>query len=299
MLLKITKLLAFSVLFFVSSSVWAQDDWQKLLADETVSTPSTKVIATFKTTRIINSQSIETVKKRTLDFRVGHRFGTIGGTTGNSHNLYGFDASSDIRLAFEYGINDRLTVGFSRSKVRENLQGLLKYRLLEQTDNNKVPVSVTVYTDAAFTPEKDIDSSYVKWEHRLNYSTELCIARKFSPGISLQIMPTWIHRNYVRDYLDDNEIFALGAGGRIKFTKRVALIFDYYYVFNEYHTLANSPFYNPLGLGIEIETGGHVFSVMFTNSAGLIESEFIPNTLDSWETGGIRFSFNISRNFKL
>ena len=284
-------------IFFLSfsGSVVAQEDWQKLLDEG--SGESEKVIASFKTTRIINAQSIETVKRQTLDFRVGHRFGTLNAPGGVFHTWFGLDVSSDIRLGFEYGITDRLTVGFSRNKMHEHLQGLIKYRLLEQTLNNKMPFSVTVYGDANFTPERDTDSSYVKWEHRLSYITQVMIARKFSQGITLQLMPLWSHRNYIRDYLDENDLFALGIGGRIKFMKRAAFIFDYYQVLSKYRLDPATTYYPPLGLGVEIETGGHVFSIMFTNSAGINETDFIPHTTDNWLDGGVRFAFNISRVF--
>lgn len=303
------NILAVWVVFGLVYSIpsYAQnDDWKKVLDESASSEKGEPVLATFKTTRIINAQTIETVKARTLDFRVSHRFGAIGSNSGgDAHNLYGFDVSSDIRLAFEYGITDRLTVGFGRSKRMENLQGLIKYRLLQQTTDNKIPFAVTLYSDAAFSPEKDVDSNYVKWQHRLNYTTQLLIARKFSSGISFQLMPTWVHRNYVTYFDDENDLFSLGVGGRIKISKRSAIIFDYFHTFSkfrqnsgDYFYVANK-YYPPLGLGWEIETGGHVFSIMFTNSAGIIESDFISNTTDSWLDGGFRFSFNISRNFGL
>ena len=302
---KRTIFIAFLVMIF-SSPVFSQDeDWKKMM-EEAAPAVKEKVTATFKTTRIINAQSIETVKHRTLDFRVTHRFGAIGYLSGgDKHNLYGFDVSSDIRIGFEYGITDRLTLGFARCKRRENLQGLLKYRLLQQTKDNSMPVSVTVYSDLAFTPEKDIDSSYLKWEHRMNYTTQLIIARKFSSRLSVQLMPTYIHRNYVNLHDDENDLFSLGVGGRIKITKRSAVIFDYYHTFSKFRDNAEDFFYvkteyfAPLGLGWEIETGGHVFSILFTNCAGILESDYIPYTTDSWLKGGMRFSFNISRNFRL
>lgn len=286
----------------------AQDtDWQKMLNEG--ETPKKELVtATFKTTRIINAQTIETVKKRTLDFRVTHRFGAIGAASGgDKHTLYGFDVSSDIRIGFEYGITDRLTLGFARCKRKENLQGLVKFKLLQQTKDNKMPFSATVYSDMAFTPEKDIDSAYVKWEHRLTYTTQLILARKFSSHVSLQLMPTYVHRNYVSYFDDENDLISIGAGGRIKLTKRSAVIFDYYYTLSDFRKKANSSdffyvkqkYYAPLGLGWEVETGGHVFSIMLTNSSGIIEGDYIPNTTDNWLRGGFRFSFNISRNFRI
>lgn len=303
------KIYTLTLLCLIVVSAKAQDDIAKLLND--APPPNQKVAATFKTTRIINIQSNETVHKKSLDFRVGHRFGAVGkGSGGNKHNLFGFDNSTDIRIAFEYGISDALTVGLSRSKREENLEGLLKYRLLQQTTENKIPVSLTFFGSAAYTPKSDNTGIFTKAGEsnakirqqirRITYVSQLIIARKFSSGFSFELVPTYIHRNFVLNPVDDNGIFALGAAGRIKITKGMAIVADYTYNFSELRKINNdNNLYNALGAGIELETGGHVFSIMWTNAAGIIESEFIPNTTDSWTKGGFRFSFNISRNFSL
>ncbi len=305
--MKKTFTLVLSIL--IGSNAFAQDDISKLLNE--APPPKQKVEATFKTTRIINLQSNETVHKRTLDVRIGHRFGSMGKNSGgNSHNLYGFDVSSDIRIAFEYGITDDLTVGFSRSKREENLEGLLKYRLIQQTTDNKIPLSITLFGSMIYTPKSDPNGIYsVDGEEnakareqirRISYVSQIILARKFSSAFSFELVPTYIHRNFVLNPEDDNGIFALGAAGRVKITRGLAFIADYVYNFSALRKPDNDfGYYNPLGAGIEIETGGHVFSIMFTNSAGIIESEFIPFTTETWSKGGFRFSFNISRNFSL
>ena len=293
-------------LLFAYDRVNAQDDLSKLMEEQTRNTKSEPVIATFKTTRIINAQSIETVKNRTLDFRVAHRFGPIGTTGGGKHTLYGFDASSDIRLAFEYGINDRLTIGLGRCKRFETIQGLVKYRLLQQTSDGKMPLAVTLYADAGLMAEKDPDTRYDNYLHRFNYCTQALIARKYSSGLTFQLMPTWVHRNYVSFHDDENDLFSLGIGGRVKITKRSAIIFDYFQTLSTFrdksvtYSYSKPTYAPPIGLGWEVETGGHVFAIMFSNAAGLMESDFIPNTTT---TGNLledmRFSFSISRNFPL
>ena len=292
-----------------SSISFAQEDISKLLNELPASRQ--KVTATFKTTRIINVQSNETVHKRTLDFRVAHRFGAIGKNSGgSSHNLYGFDNSSDIRIAFEYGITDALTVGVSRSKYQENLEGLIKYRLIQQTTDNKIPVAITLFGNMAYTPKDDRTGVFKKAGEsnaarnqqlrRITYSAQAIIARKFSSRLSLELIPTIIHRNFILNPLDDNTIIALGGAGRIRITKSMAMVADYVYNFSGLRNVDNkNGFYNPLGAGVEFETGGHVFSLMFTNATGIIENEFIPNTTDTWTKGGFKFSFNISRNFSI
>lgn len=284
------------IILFVLLSIplvsFSQTDLDSFLVEDT---KPAKVIATFKATRIVNAHSIETVKKGVLDFRITHHFGDVGGTGGGVHTLYGFDNAADIRFGFEYGITDRLTAGFGRSKIAENLDFFLKYRLLQQTEDNSMPVSVTVFADMALTPQIN-DVAYSNFENRLSYVYEALIARKFSERLSLQLMPLLLHRNYIADPRDNNDVFSLGIGGRIKITKRFSLLGDYYYTFSNYLTKSNA-FYFPLGVGVEIETGGHVFQMFFTNNAGIIENTYIAGTRSSWTKGQFKLGFTISRDF--
>lgn len=299
----IKKLQTILFLFLLSANIsFAQDDLMKM-ADAGADKTNDKVLATFKTTKLINAQTNETVHKRTLDFRVGHRFGNVGKkSNGGVHTLYGLDASTDIRISFEYGITDKLTVGFSRSKRQENLEGLVKYRILEQTTNNKIPIAITAFANMTYTPVRDTLELLFggKAINRLSYTAQLILTRKFSNRVSIALLPTLVHRNYVVYATDNNDIFALGGGGRFKITKSTSLVLDYFYSFDEGRKINNdNGYYNALGAGVEIETGGHVFTIMFTNAAGIIENDFIPNTTDTWSKGGYKFSFNISRNFRL
>jgi hypothetical protein len=318
------KKLLFPAAFFIAAtctSLYAQDDLLALVADSTMPDPGkSPVYATFKTTKIINAQSIETVKKRTMDFRITHRFGNIGGESGGGgHTMWGFDQSDDIRFSFDFGITDKLQVGVGRSKWNELLDGSVKWRFLEQTVNNKIPLSVCVYSSigispqsrAAFYPSNVIipnlpdDPKKVFFAHRINYFSEIIIARKFGDRFSIELMPAYHHRNFVVENTNSangaketNDLIVFGIGGRIKITKRIAFIADYHYIMSDFRK--NNPgFENPLGVGVEIETGGHVFHLTFTNAAGILENNFIPSTTDKWKDGGIKFGFNISRVFNL
>ena len=289
------------VFIFFSTYIFAQDELLNNLLKEK-KTEHEKIIATFKSTKIIDAQTNETVHAHTLDFRVTHLFGNIGKETeGKSpvHTLYGFDASSDIRISFEYGITNRLTVGFSRSKVKENLEGLAKYRIFYQSTDNHIPVSLTFFVNTAYTPQRDYSQNYKNAAHRFTYVTQGIISRKFSKNISAEILPTYVHRNYIIIPEDENDIFSLGAGARVKVTRSMSIIADYFYNFSQYRINRKTSYFNPLGLGVEFETGGHVFSLMFTNASSIIENEFIPYTTDGWQQGGIKFSFIISRNFSI
>lgn len=283
---------ALSLLFVLSAK--AQEDLFSQLESATGTSEKEYVLATFKGDKIINVQTNETVKKKNLDVRVNHLFGNIGKESGGGfHNLYGFDQSQDIRIAFHYGITDRLMAGISRSKRNENFEGLLKFKLLQQTTNKKIPLSITLFGNTTYSAKS---SSLVEKDlHRLTYNAELIMTRKFSSKFSIALIPSFLHRNFV-DAEDENDIFSLGGGFRLKITQSTSIIADYYHSFRP--TITGTEYFDPMGIGVEIETGGHVFSIMFTNASGILENDYLVNTVDDWTKGGIKFSFVISRMFK-
>ena len=272
----------------------AQDDLLKALQAESP-VKQEKVIATFKGNKIINLETNETVKKGNLDFRISHLFGSIGTESGGGiHNLYGIDQSADIRLGFNYGITDKLMIGFSHVKRNENFEGLTKYRLIEQTSDNRMPFALTLYGNTTYS----IKSSEVvlKDVYRLTYCVQAIFAHKFSPNFSIALTPGLVHRNFV-EAGDENTTYSLSGGFRCKFTRSASVIADYSHTFGRDNV--TKEYYDVLGLGVEIETGGHVFSIMFTNASGLLENDYLVNTTDSWSKGGMKFSFIISRMFRL
>ena len=292
-------------------NVYAQEDLSKMFENDSSKTHE-PVIATYKSTRIIQGHSPETLKKRELDFRVAHHFGDLGGQFGGTKTFFGLDNSTDVRIAFEYGITDCLMVGVGRTKgsgaLTEMYEGLAKYRLLRQTTDDHMPVSVSLFGNIVGTAMK---SSIVKSDanhfdsrsDRMSYTGQVILTRKFSRNLSLSLSPTLVHRNRVV-YMDMNDLFALGAGGRYKFSKRLGLLVEYFYPFRsqeskDYFSAKGRKFYNPLAVGLEIETGGHVFHVNFTNSTAILENQFIPETTTTWQQGQFRWGFNISRRFSL
>jgi hypothetical protein len=316
----IKKLVFFHAIVFTSvfSGLKAQDDLLALIKDSTMpDAGKAKVFATFKTTRLINTQTTETVKKRTMDFRITHRFGNIGASSnGGGHTLYGLDIAQDIRFSFDFGITSKLQIGVGRSRVNELLDGSVKWKFLEQTVNNKIPVSVCLFGSVGFTPQKEsslypsnaIIENRGNIAHRVNYFSQLIIARKFGERFSMQILPAFHYRNFIvanvnasnGNAVETNGLLVIGTGGRIKITKRFAIIADYYYIVSKYRQNNTAvPFENPFAIGVEIETGGHVFHLTFTNASGIVENNFIPNTNDRWFKGGFKFGFDISRVFNL
>lgn len=289
--------------FFLTLSFFsfAQDDLLKELSGDLEESPS-KVINTFKGIKLINANTVETTGKKELEFRVTHRFGDMELDNAEGyHSFYGLDNASNIRLSLDYGITENLSVGFGRSKTLEHLDWNLKYRFFNQT-TNKMPVSVAYYVNMAVSAVRNPPRD--RFVNRFSYTHQLIIARKFNKAISLELLPTLVHRNFMNQQIlhptngstDENDLFSLGAGGRFKITKRMAFVVDYFYTFSEFRDSRNN-FYDALGIGVEIETGGHVFHINVTNSAGIIENDFIPNTTSAWDRGEYKLGFNISRVF--
>lgn len=290
-----------SFLFTISFSIlFAQDDPLAILNGLQDKPTHEAVTSTFKTTRVIMSQSVETVKKYNLDYRISHRFGDAGGVAGGIGTLYGFDNVTDARNALEYGVTDRFTVGIGRSSGGL-VDGLFKYRLMVQTTDNHIPVSITLFHSTTLNTKPKIigDAQYDSYYNRYSYLYQIIAAKKISRILSLEVLPSFVHRNYVSDPSDENDIFAVGLAGRIKITPRFALIADYYYVGSKIRDFNQNTYFMPLGLGIEIETGGHVFTINFTNAQKVVENIFLTETRSSWLDGQFRFGFTISRPFKL
>lgn len=250
--------------------------------------------ATFKSTRVINMHSVENAASGVMDFRISHRFGAIN--TG-ADNLFGLDIAS-MRLGFEYGITDRLMVGIGRSNVNKELDGFVKYKILRQSTGKKVmPISVSWFSSTVMRMSKWEDPERKNYfSSRLYYCHQLLIARKFNERLSLQVAPTLVHRNLVRDSTIKNDVYAAGFGGRFKLTNRTSFNAEYVYVPKGQ---LDAVYTNSLSIGFDIETGGHVFQLHFTNSRPMNEKGFITETTGQWEEGDIQFGFNVSRVFTI
>ncbi len=281
----------------------AQDDLLKML-DEEQSKEPTYTLATFKASRLINGQTIETISRKHLNFWISHRFGAVN--SGFIANFFGLDEAR-IRLGLEYGITDRWLVGAGRSSLDKTYDFYTKYKLLKQSD--RFPVTVTGLAGWAintmpsgFVMQSGSDMTFNSNVERYSFWGQALIARKINENFSLQLMPTLLHYNKVENSSISNSLYALGIGGRYKLTKRFALAGEYYYTFAdpkayEAKTGKVYPYHNALSIGVDIETGGHVFQLHFTNSRGMIENQFIGQNVGTWEKGDIFYGFNIARTF--
>ena len=245
--------------------------------------------ATFKTTRLINGQSIENLGAGILDVKISHRFNPINE---GAYTLYGLDNAS-MRMGVDYGINKWLMVGVGRSTFEKTYDFLAKAKLLRQsTGKVNMPFSLNYAGSMIWKTIKD--PSLTNYADRFSYSHQLIIARKFNDFFSLQLAPTFVHYNSVLHTSQPNDYYSLGVGGRLRLSRRVNLTSEYYYRFTKEEGYVNS-----FSVGFDIETGGHVFQFHFTNSTGMTDRTFIEETVNKWSDGGIRFGFNIARVFTI
>lgn len=281
-----------SILF---SQVKDTMDLMEMLDRETAKNPVTNyTTATFKTTRLINAHSIENVAGGVMDVKISHRFGELNG---GFYELFGLDNAS-IRIGADYGITDWLMIGLGRSSYEKQYDGFLKMKILRQSTGKKnMPISLSGFAGMYYNTLKWSEPNRENYEtSRINYAFQLLIARKFSEGFSLQLSPTLVHKNLVPTTKDKNDLLSVGIGARQKITKRMSINIEYYYQIPGYKP-ENSV--DPLSIGFDIETGGHVFQFIFTNSTGIAENQYINGTTGKWSKGDIHFGFNIARVFTL
>ena len=280
-------------LFILLSPLCAQDDLLGMLEELEEDKPSF-AYATFKSVRIVNGHSIEMPAANELQVVISHRFGRINE---GASELFGLD-QANIRIALEYGLTDWLELGVGRSNVRKTYDGFAKVRLLRQSSGSKnIPVSIRWVSGIMVNtlPWRDEERDNL-FSSRLDFSHQLLIARKFSNSFSLQLTPTLIHRNLVATMEEPNDVLALGIGLRQKLNPSLSLNIEYFHLLTEY-TADN--FEPSLSVGLDIETGGHVFQLFFSNAQAMSENLFVAETTGSWGDGDIHFGFNVNRVFNL
>ena len=267
-------------------SLSAQDDELMELLESDLAKDKGYVSATFKGTRLINGHSIETRTNGVLEFIISHRFGTLNS---GYKEFYGLDFAN-MRMGLEYGFTDDLNIGIGRSSFNKVLDAFLKYRFIRQ--NKTTPITATFFASIA---RETVEQEGLSGLDRNAYTAQILIARKFNSNISLQLMPTIIQRNLVPTNDDDNLLISVGIGGRYKLTQRLALVAEYY------PQLSNKSdvFEDSFAIGFDIETGGHVFQLHFTNAVQMNERGFIGETTDDFWGGDIHYGFNITRAFDL
>lgn len=289
---KKTLLLSLAIVF--SAFIYAQKDTTDLLKELQNDAPKQTSVATaaFKTTRIVSGQSIENLPAGVLDLRFNHRFGRLN--TGIK-NLFGLDEAF-VRIGLEYGITNRLMAGIGRSSIGKEFDGFLKYKLLRQSAGEKnIPVSISLLGSAVINTSEYEDIARNKtYNSRFYFTGQLLIARKFNESLTLQVTPSYTYAEVPTLISDPQSLFAIGIGGRHKISKRVSINAEYYY------QLPGSKFEgttDALSFGVDIETGGHVFQLLFSNSRLMNEKAYLHENTGDWGNGDIHFGFNLSRVF--
>lgn len=285
------------------SKLFAQDDLMKMLDDESKKEKKKDyATATFKTSRLINGHSIENAAAGVLDLKISHRFGMVNK---GAYEFFGLDQAT-MRLGLDYGISNRLMIGVGHSTFQKQYDAFGKFKILRQSKggHGSSPISISAVSSIMLNTLKWEDPTRKNfYTSRLAFAHQLIIARKFSEGLSMQLMPSMVHYNIVNEVSLPNDIFALGVGGRIKLSKRLSFNAEYYYVLpvsivpGEDYMLPGTK--NSLAVGFDIETGGHVFQLHFTNSTGMTEKTFITETTGDFFKGDIHFGFNVSRVFTI
>ena len=291
----IAKIFLSGILMFCSGYSAAQND---PLALDDLPVESTPVKSAFNGSYVINNQSTNVLQPGRLDFLILHRFGEF---SDGAFNAFGMDYAA-IRLGFEYGITQKLTAAIGRSSVGKNYDAHLKYRPIVQKEGgvNNVPVSVVLFSSIAFSStelrrQNEIQESN-QFANQLVYTNQAIISRQFSTKFSLQLAGAVVHRNTVLSSKYNNNVVAVSTGARLKVTDRMHITADYSHVFNKDQ---ENKVYDPIAVGLEIVTGGHIFQMYLTNSVGMIEKEFLTATTGNIKDGDIRIGFTVSRAFML
>lgn len=249
--------------------------------------------ATFKSSRVVNGQSIENVGVGVMDFKILHRFGAINQ---GGYELFGLDQAT-MRIGLDYGLTKRLMFGIGRSTYQKQYDGFVKYKLLQQqTGLKEVPVGISLASTIIYkTLKSPTNNQYIEYNSdKLSYAHQLIIARKFNDYFSLQLTPTIVHYNLVEKSSLPNDFKSFGISMRQRISKRVNITGEYFYRIDKL-----DGFYDPLTFGLDIETGGHVFQLHVTNATGMTERSFINETTGTWSNKDIRFGFNLVRAFTI
>lgn len=250
-------------------------------------------IRTFKDTRVINGQSAEVERNGFMKFIISHRFGSFNDDF--LYNFFGLD-NATVRLGLDYGINDKLTIGAGRTTLDKTFDGFLKYQILQQGESKPLTATILATTAYKALENNNIPEEDDNFTNRTSYSLEFLLAKRFKEKLVVQITPTLVHRNLVQTHDEQHTIFASGATLNYKLSHKVDLNIEYFFIPDGQLTDQNT---NPLSIGIDAGTNGHVFQLFMSNSQGMVSPLYLTKTTGTWFDGDIFFGFNISRVFRI
>ncbi|MBV6429673.1 MAG: hypothetical protein KIPDCIKN_04248 [Haliscomenobacter sp.] len=285
----VSRFFGFLLFIVVSSAglIAQEQDSFDLSAPEYVS-------ETFKTYRIVNGHSVEMLRKKALLFTIGHRFlGTVDEGLGE---FFGMDQFADIHLELAYGLTDRLNVGLGRSRVGKIYNGYFKYRLTRQ-ELGGFPLSLGLVGGATVrtAPWSDTEADVLEFKHRLRFSGQALIAARVLPSLSVQLTPTYIHRNLTLNTRQNNQTFALGVPSRIRLSDGISLLCEYFPRFNPDENDDRQSSFNAFGFGLDITSAQHAYQIQFSNTVALTEPAFIAESPTAFGEKGVHLGFRITR----
>ena len=278
-----TKTLLF-ISLFVSIFTFAQDD---LLKEIDTSAVKETYSPSFKALQVVTAQSTKLPAKKEFYLDISHRFGDV---SDGFKNFFGLD-NATTKLGVIYGLADWMSINFARHTYQKTYEFGTKYRLIKQ--ENESPIDLVGYNVLDINSElKKSNFPNLGFTDRFSYVSQVLISRRFSENLSLQLTPSYIHKNLIDPSIDTKNLFSTGLGGRYKISKRVSINAEYFYNFEDKN------FYkNPFSVGMDIDTGGHIFQLVFSNSQANTESGYISNATGDWLKGHFFFGFNLYRVF--
>jgi len=288
----LTQFLLTCVLQFAINNAFTQDSQDELYP----------VLETFRTTQLINAQTVEMLQTGGFEFKIQHRFGEIGFDERFYKEFLGLALPANIRLAFAFPISERFYAGIGWTKFKKTVDIENKVLVLKQTEENEIPVSIAFYLDVGIVTTQfpkvpgnalfsDSTTTFEnKFAHRINYNTQIIIARKFTERVSFQISPVLICKN-LEEVGKDNLTFAVPLSGRFKYSDNSSIIFEYAYIFNK----SSNDFRDPLSIGLEIATSGHAFQLIMSSSNNILEQEIYTVNSSDYFNNNFHLGFNIKR----
>jgi len=283
-IIKRRGLLAF--IFLLGFNLFAQNDLLKELENQVK--PDKSVSNSFDALKIVNLESTKLVGEGDFYFVIAHRFGSVkNGLT----DFFGLDQAT-IRFSFFIGLSDKFNLGLSRSEFRKTYEISTKYKIVQQKKEG-FPFNIVGFNSIGVNTEiSKKDFPKLAFKHRLTYFNELLISRRINKNLSLEIAPIFIKENFVFNDNQDNSQFVLAFGGSHKLNKSLSLNFDYAHNFNR---ASHSGFRDPLSFGLDIQVGGHVCQLVFSNSQQLTDANYITNATGNWGKADFFFGFNLLR----
>lgn len=255
---------------------------------------------TFMAPRNINLYTVQNLSKGELHYSIMHTFGEV---KSGYQNLWGIDSGANVRFSFEYGLSNKLSVGIGRSSLDKLVDLSGRYHILKQTTQGDMPVSVSFAGTLGINTSQlgfveNLGLAGYSVADRLSFAGSLLVARKFSENLSLQVSPTavWFNRVGFETNIEDGSTqgyVGLGLSGRYKIRPRTALTLQYIPTLNQFDKNHN------IAVGIDIETGGHVFQMFFTTTPALNDQYLVAGSNGSFIEREFRFGFNVNRLFQI